>query len=136
MRACLLWISLWAALWHTQAAAQSLLPNEEGERVVLSARVEMPRARLSGLCVVVCQEGKLRAGLVNEFGFTALAFRYDPATGKVKLTETAALLDKWYIRRTLRRDLRAVMQGLAAGQTEYRNPKRGITYQFTPTPCN
>jgi hypothetical protein len=42
------------------------------------------------------------------------------------------MMDKWYIRRVLRKDIAQVMTGLQNGKSDYQNERRKITYQFTP----
>jgi hypothetical protein len=41
-------------------------------------------------------------------------------------------MDKWYIRRVLRKDLGRLMEALHHGETVYHNNHRNITYQMTP----
>lgn len=129
MRSCLLWISLLLSL---SVHGQSLLPSQDGERVELSALIELPRVYVSGVCVMRYEEGSIVGSLVNEFGFSAIDFSYDTARDKFRLISTASMLDKWYIRRVLRKDLRQLMHCLQAGTCTYRNERRGITYTFTP----
>ena len=54
----------------------------------------------------------------------------------VKLLNINNLLDKWYLRKTLRRDLKALLPELSNwenpifGDVEYTNQSRGIVYSF------
>ena len=51
---------------------------------------------------------------------------------KVKLHDVMAQMDKWYIRRVLKKDLRQLMLQLQQGKTTYENQRQHITYQLTP----
>ena len=72
-----------------------------------------------------------RGVLFNEFGITALEFTYDPQKKKIKLEQVIAMLDKWYIRRVLRNDLRCVMENLMRGISTYKDEKYHISYKFS-----
>ena len=50
----------------------------------------------------------------------------------MKLEELAPMFDKWYIRRSLRSDLRELMRALDAGADGYINEKRKIKYKLIP----
>ncbi len=97
-----------------------------------SAFIETPKASVSGILVLATVDGEVRGSLFNEFGLTALSFTYQPAKDKVRLHTVLPALDKWYIRRVLRRDLRQLLHRLQQGQTTYENPRYHITYTFTP----
>jgi hypothetical protein len=70
--------------------------------------------------------------LFNEFGITAIEFSYNPERDKVKLKHVIKMMDKWYIRRVLRKDIAQLMSLLYNGKTEYQNTRRNISYQFIP----
>ena len=92
----------------------------------------MHRGYVSGLLVLLHEEGMVKGSLFNEFGITALDFTYDRRKDKVKLHTVVKMMDKWYIRKVLRRDLREVMERLEQGDSIYENKRRKITYKFTP----
>lgn len=112
--------------------AQSLLPTQRGEKVRYAAYIEMPKGYVSGICILLNDSTEVKGSLFNEFGVTALDFSYLPAKDRVRLHHVIGMMDKWYIRRVLKRDLREVMHQLQQGQTSYRDEKYTITYQFTP----
>ncbi|MBQ8050051.1 MAG: hypothetical protein IJ197_00570 [Bacteroidaceae bacterium] len=58
---------------------------------------------ITGLCLMRQSEDTLRGSVINEFGIKAFDFTY--REGKTKLMNVASFLNKWYIRRTLQRDL-------------------------------
>ncbi len=97
-----------------------------------AAYIEMPRAYISGISVLVNEQDTIRGSLFNEFGITAMDFSFDPKKHKVKLHHVIPAMDKWYIRRVLRKDLAQLMIHLQNGKTQYTNERRHINYQFTP----
>ncbi len=127
---CLLFISL----LQNVAVGQDkcLLPLQEGESIRYDASIEMPQAYMSGICILLFDEHVIKGSLINEFGITAIDFVYDPQKEKVKLHRVFSAMDKWYIRRVLRKDLARLLQGMKRGQTQYTNKKRNITYNFKP----
>ena len=112
--------------------AQSTFPTNEGERVKYNAYIEMPRAYISGVSVLLKEGDVIKGSLFNEFGMTALDFTYDPKRQKVKLHHVVKMMDKWCIRRVIRKDMAQLMRCLQKGETQYKNEKRHINYQFIP----
>ena len=110
--------------------AQTTFPSAEGERAKYAAYIEMPKAYVSGICVLLQADGLIKGSLFNEFGITALDFTYNPQRDKIKLHSVMKMMDKWYIRKVLKKDLRQVMKTLKEGQTEYTNQRRHIVYRF------
>lgn len=110
--------------------AQTTFPSADGERAKYAAYIEMPKAYVSGICVLLQEDGLIKGSLFNEFGITALDFTYNPQRDKVKLHSVMKMMDKWYIRKVLKKDLRQVMKTLKEGQTEYTNQRRHIVYRF------
>ena len=115
-----------------QVQAQSLLPEEGGERVRLSANIEMNGGYISGVCAMLRDDGQIKCSLFNEFGISALDFIYDTHKDKVKIVSATSFINKWYIKRTLRKDLRHIMHDMKEGKTTYINEKRNILYEFRP----
>ena len=114
------------------ASAQSLLPSSDGDRARFAATIETERGCVTGICVMLYDGELVKGCLFNEFGVTALEFSYQPQKEKVKLLTVLPMLNKWYIRRTLRGDLKKLMHALRDGETEYVNMRRHITYTFVP----
>lgn len=110
--------------------AQTTFPSADGERAKYAAYIEMPKAYVSGICVLLQEDGLIKGSLFNEFGITALDFTYNPQHDKIKLHSVMKMMDKWYIRKVLKKDLRQVMKTLKEGQTEYTNQRRHIVYRF------
>lgn len=131
-RALSQFVSLIAALFIVQAAyGQGTFPPA-GERMRYTVYIEMPRAYISGIGILKNDGETLTGSIFNEFGVSALDFTYAPQRRKVRLLSVMPMLDKWYIRKTLRSDLRLLLDRLSSGETTYTNAKRHITYRFTP----
>lgn len=124
--------TLLLALLPLLASAQSLLPTVDGAHTRFTASIETPRAYVSGMCVVMLDGNMMKASMFNEFGITALNFTYQPDKGKVKLIDVLPMLNKWYIKRTLKGDIKHLMKALEQGDTTYVNQRRHITYTFVP----
>ena len=125
----LLCISLLLAL-PISVQAQTTFPSADGERAKYAAYIEMPKGYVSGVCVLQRESSDIKGCLFNEFGITALDFTYHPERQKVTLHNVIKMMDKWYIRKVLKKDLRQVMKTLKEGQTEYTNQRRHIVYRF------
>lgn len=98
-----------------------VIPPLQGQQIVAfdergifenSVVVDMRGDRLSGILMVKKREGGMVGTLVNEFGIKAFDFEYNSAvkgrlgSGKrVKLIDVVRFMDRWYIRRVLRRDI-------------------------------
>lgn len=141
MRPCFPLISL-LLLWvmgttpvHGQQMSQPLQPafvDSVGSHVRYSAMIELPKAYLSGICVMkVDADGVLRGCLFNEFGISALEFTYAPGAKKMKLQNVIKMMNKWYIKRVLSRDLLLLYRNLQRGIPDYQNKKYHITYRFS-----
>ncbi len=106
-------------------------PDSVGERVKYDATIEMKKGYLSGICILLREEEGVRGCLFNEFGISALDFIYYPDKEKVKLEGVIEMLDKWYIKKVLRKDLTLLMKNLQQGIGSYRDEKFKIKYKFS-----
>lgn len=126
-----LWISLLflacQGLW-----AQAAFPSAEGERARYAVYIELPRSYISGVCILLHDGTDVKGSIFNEFGISAMDFAYRPLKDKVKLLSVQKMLDKWYIRKRLKRDLRELVHVLQQGGTRYVDEKYHITFQLTP----
>ena len=129
--AFLLCVSLLTVL-SSRLQAQTYFPSSEGECIRYTAHIEMPKGYISGICMLQKEGDVVKGCLFNEFGITALDFTYQPNQGKVKIHHLVAMMDKWYIRKVLRKDLVHLMRNLQTGKTCYINQRRHIQYRFTP----
>lgn len=112
--------------------AQTLFPENVGDKARYSALIVTPKAYLSGICILYYAEDELVNGsLFNEFGISALDFSYNMKKDKVKLHHVLPQMNKWYIRRVLRKDLRSLLHELRSGKTEYIDKRYHLSYRLT-----
>lgn len=109
-----------------------LFADSIGSREKYAATIEMGKGYVSGIFVLaVDDQGKgYRGVLFNEFGLTAFELTYGGPGTKVKLTHVMKMLNKWYIKRVLRKDMAHVIDHIFNGISTYRNEKHHITYKF------
>ena len=110
---------------------QAPLVDSIGCKQKFAATIEMKKGYLSGICILVVEDDCYRASLFNEFGISALDFTYQQNKRKIKLQHVIKMLDKWYIRKVLKRDLAHVIDNLLQGIPSYMDEKYHIKYQFT-----
>ena len=106
--------------------AQTTFPSAEGERAKYAAYIEMPKAYVSGICVLLQEDGLIKGSLFNEFGITALDFTYNPQRDKIKLHSVMKMMDKWYIRKVLRGDFSFFLSNYDQGRNVVKK-KRKLT---------
>ena len=87
-------------------------------------------AYISGLLIMQYAESDIKAAMVNDFGVSLMEFTYQPQKQKVKLHYVMAAMNKWYIKRTLRSDIKQIINMIQQGDTVYVNEKRNIQYHF------
>ena len=132
LRACLISVSLLLTAMCTSAEAQSLLPQTAGEKARFSALIEMPKGYMSGICVLLCDGDIIKGSMFNDFGITFMDFSYSMQKDKVKLLSVQKMMDKWYIRKLLRCDLRQLFHAMQEGREEYRDEKYKMLFRFVP----
>lgn len=134
MRRLLLLISIFGVILMsaTAACAQDSFPMQEGERARYSVQIEFGKAYISGVGILAYVDGEVRGAVFNEFGVSALSFSYNLQKDKVKILSIIGKLNKWYIRRVIKKDMREMMGVLREGGSTYTNQKYHITYTFTP----
>ena len=67
--------------------------------------IETAKANVSGICIIKTDEDGSKGAIVNEFGIHALDFTVSADRRKVRLLHVVDFLNKWYIKRVLRKDL-------------------------------
>lgn len=87
---------------------------------------------LSGFMLLSDRDDYVAGSIVNEFGFSAVDFLYQKKTDKVKLLSIIKFLDKWYIRPTLRNDIREIVCHLYGYQCK-RNKNIEINESYDST---
>lgn len=143
MRRLSLWISLLLCLTALAVSAQDshplLLAGEE--RASWNFTLERGSMTVTGICLTRQTEHGLVGSVVNEFGLHFFDFTCED--NRVKVSNVFTAMDKWYIRRVLRRDLRLLAADTALKPGRRRllstwlpdslslqNKKYGITYRF------
>lgn len=111
--------------------AQLTYPVNDGEKVRYNLYVEIRESYLSGICLMVNNNGIIASSIVNEFGISLMDFTYSERKDKVKIRNTIKPLDRWYIKRLLKRSLRGMLKAMKSGNTEYIDENNRIKYVFT-----
>lgn len=127
-RTCLMILLLIVPL---SMVAQLTYPANDGEKVHYNLHVEIHESYLSGICIMVNNDGIITSSIVNEFGISLMDFTYSEQKDKVKIRNTIKPLDRWYIKRILKRSLRGMLKAMKSGDTEYIDENNKIKYVFT-----
>ena len=120
----------------------------KGEKAEYSTIMQFREIQITGLCIMKLSESGIAGSVINEFGIKAFDFVYLKEKNKIVLTNIINYLDKWYIRRVLRRDWLFLMNAGAEvgtrsekkrelslskeGDIELKNSKYKLTYTFNP----
>ena len=122
MRRCLLLSSL--LLMAVVAEAGTFLLPLAG-RQQYSVLIRARGVELTGVCIIKTDSvGDSRGAIVNEFGIHALDFTLSADRRRVRLQNVMPQMDRWYIRRVVRSDLRLLFGATAAGE---RKGRRTVT---------
>ena len=73
-------------------SAQSLLPEQEGQRARFSAYIEIRDAYLSGGCMLLNDGNLLKGAVFNDFGISYFDFSYHFLKDKVKLHDVQKMI--------------------------------------------
>lgn len=138
----LLWISLLLCLCRVSVQAQSypLLLNGE-ERASWNFTLERGTMTVTGICLTRQTEQGLVGSVVNEFAIHF--FDFTCRNNRVKVSNVFPAMNKWYIRRVLRSDLKLLTANTPQSIGRRRqlmvnqpdsitliNHKRHLTYRF------
>ncbi len=74
-----------------------------------SFEIEMGQGYLSGVMIVNAGSDHIVGSMINEFGVSAVDFSYSYKNGKTRLVSVIGFLNKWYIKRVLKQDLKFVL---------------------------
>ena len=125
MKARLLFVNLLLLCCLVSCFAQDTISRDYNLFMQIRGR------ELTALCVMELKADSSIVGtVVNEFGMKAFDFSF--VNGKAKVFNVIAFLDKWYIRKILRRDLRQLFHAMQEGRGEYRDEKYKMLFRFTP----
>lgn len=126
-RIVILVLCFWAVC---QWAAGQSFPEKEGERVYYDFSMRRSDMELSGICILLCSGDTVKASIVNNFGATLIDYSYDTKKLKIKLHYVFEKLDKWYIRRVLKRNLKKIMLAMRSGENSYKDVRHKLSYTF------
>ena len=124
-------------------AQGGFLPAAEGEKRSYAATMEFRGAAVSGICIVKHCGSEVAGSMVNEFGVKMLDFVYTLRNGKIECRNVIKMMDKWYIRKVVKADLKFLFThdtsaetkryGLTVGDDGCRleNKRYDIAYEFT-----
>ena len=123
--------------------AQKLFSFDEEGMNRMYVEMNMRGHEVTSLSLMRLTTNELRGSLVNEFGIKAFDFVY--ASGKTKVSNVVSFLDKWYIKRVLKKDLSFLFSATischrgkrrvekdSAGVITLTNEKYKLTYRFSP----
>ena len=144
MRRCLLLSSLLLLAVVALHAEGWLLPLSERQQY--SVAIEARGAELTGVCIVKTDAEGSRGAIVNEFGFHALDFTLSADRRKVKLLNVMPVMNRWYVRKVVRKDLKYLfsatespqakgprkVESEADGSVTLENTRYKLKYSFKP----
>lgn len=113
------------------AMAQLTYPEKDGDKVCYNLQIEIRESYVSGICIMVNNDDQIMSSIVNEFGVSMIDFTYSEYKNKVKIRSIIKPLNRWYIKRFMKRSLRGMLQAMKSGDTEYIDTKNKIRYIFT-----
>lgn len=86
---------------------------------------------ITGLCIIKTDGEGMIGSLINEFGVNFMTFAYNKESQKVKLLSVTPRLDRWLIRRMLKKDLKQILRMMPDDEVAYTNKRLGLEYRFT-----
>lgn len=120
----------------------SMVATAQEYRVSIDARGK----EITGICAMSQQDDCTMGTIMNEFGVKALDFSYNGK--KAKLQNVFSPINKWYIKKVVRKDIAFLLANLNAkenrqkgkrtitfgedGEIVMKNEKYNIAYTFTP----
>lgn len=119
----------------TQRVTDGSEDNATEQNRRYNVQIDVRKAYISGICIVHEEDSQVTASIMNEFGVSALTYRYDTNKHKAKILSIMKPMNKWYIKRVLKSDLKKIMPQILANpeQTlQHENKKYNIRYNFSP----
>ena len=116
----------------------NIFAQGQGRMDRYKVQIDIQDAYLSGVCIIRDVEGLLTGAVVNEFGVSAVTFRYNKTKDKVKILSLAAAMKRPGVKVLLKKDLRNIMRDYCLSEVGfktvyiYENPKYRMKYNFTP----
>ena len=113
------------------ATAQELTFPTDSCNVTYNMQIDIRNGYVSGFCMLVKEDNIVKSSIVNEFGVSIIDFTYDTKKDKVKLKYVMKALNKWYIKRVLKKDLKQIMHIMQQGGNEHNNTAHNLHYKFS-----
>ena len=134
---CLLLVDAFLLFCQNPCGAQDLPGNvlmscDTVERAEYNVTIKFRGRVTTGICVME-RTGKavVKGTIMNEFGTKILDFTH--CGGKTEVFNVIGPLDRWFIRRRLRRDFTAIFSESAyIFGMGFFSERRGLSYEFTP----
>ena len=111
---------------------KKVLPSQEGDRCKFSTYIEIKKAYISGISIFVHQGTEIKASIFNEFGVSAIDFGYNIKRDKIKIYHVFKPLNRWFIKRMLRKNLLSLIHEMQNGRSEYVDNRHQIKYILKP----
>lgn len=152
MRQCFLWISLLLVCLcvsaQSIAAPDGLFLFNTGEKAEYTFSLQYKQYRFTGLCIMKKNDGGIAGSIINEFGIKAFDFVYESSTKRIQILNVIGFMDKWYIKRTLKKDWKYLFAypdvrkrekkkrtvKVEDGQIVLENRKHALVYSFNLLP--
>lgn len=133
MKRCLPLISLLLLLFQTPCLSNDICQHEvmtadSAMTYEYHLTMQVRGHEITGICMMSqSADHGIMGTVISEFGMKAFDFIYD--NKKVQLLNIVAFLDKWYIRKVLRKDLAFILSQMEQG-VDFKKKSRSI--QFKP----
>lgn len=129
------------------ASSQSIIESADlSHSLKYHLNIGIRKGQISGILIIKNDSTLLNGTIINEFGFSAIDFTLDRSNNKIKLQHVVKVLDKWYIKRVLRNDLKKLLTtDFSSGNTgrhysvtvsqdtiELTNRRHKISYKIVP----
>lgn len=139
--------SLIAAISFTAKADEVGSQENMSQLVRYTFHIEKSNSVVSGILITTENNEEIRGSMINEFGVSALDFIYTKKKEKIKIFNVINFLNKWYIKRVLKNDIKYCLHVLnevpikgnsnyevekSQEQTSIINKKWHLKYTFTP----
>ena len=126
MKVTSLLISLLMLLSALSVSAQDSsdsLFSFQGNTLKYNMSIQRKEMNITGICMMRRTGNDIIGSVVNEFGIKAFDFDYNIDKKKVKLNNVVGFINKWYIRKILKGDLKYLF---SYGKNKEKNKNRDV----------
>lgn len=111
MRHFLLFLSSFLFSFNLVAQNLNYDPSQENcKRSRYAFQIETQKAAVTGIMILKETADEIAGSMVNEFGVSAIDFIYNKKKDSIKLLSVVSFLNKWYIKKVLKKDLKLSIQ--------------------------